>query len=92
VQFAYCEMSDADPLTSCRRTRVSGSVAANGFRALVNTGSLSLQGVGHEFRWMACDGGAGEVVPHLHSMDLPSRRCLRALPAGSSSIPGPAGS
>jgi hypothetical protein len=92
VQFAYCEMSDANPLTSCHRTSVSGSVAANGFSALINDASLSQQGVKHEFRWMACDGGAGEVVPHLDSVDPPSGRCLRAIPAGSGANPPPGGS
>lgn len=81
VQFSYCEMSDANPLTSCHHTTVAGSVAANGFSALVGDRSLSEQGVKHEFRWMACDGGAGEVVPHLDSIDPPAGRCQRVVPA-----------
>lgn len=92
VQFAYCEMSDANPLTSCHHTSVSGSVAANGFSALVNESSLSEQGADHEFRWMACDGGAGEVVPHLDSVSPPSGRCLRAVPAANGANSNPAGS
>jgi hypothetical protein len=92
VQFAYCEMSDANPLTSCHSTSVSGSVAANGFSALINATSLSEQGANHEFRWMACDGGAGEVVPHLDSVEPPSGRCLRAVPIDPGTNPGPAGS
>lgn len=92
VQFAYCEMSDANPLTSCHHTSVSGSVAANGFSALVNESSLSEQGADHEFRWMACDGGAGEVVPHLDSVSPPSGRCLRAVPAANGASSSPAGS
>jgi hypothetical protein len=79
VQFAYCEMSDANPLTACKRASVSGSVAANSFSALVGDRSLSEKSVNHEFRWMACDGGAGEVVPHLDRIDPPSGRCERAL-------------
>jgi hypothetical protein len=92
VQFAYCEMSNANPLTACHSTSVSGSVAANGFSALINATGLSEQGSNHEFRWMACDGGAGEVVPHLDSVDPPSGRCLRAVPAGAGTIPNSAGS
>jgi hypothetical protein len=92
VQFAYCEMSDANPLTACHSTSVSGSVAANGFSALVNATSLSTQGVNHEFRWMACDGGAGEVVPHLDSVEPPSGRCMRAVPAYGRTNPNPGGS
>jgi len=94
VQFVYCEMSDVNPLTSCHSTGVTGSVAANGFGALINDRSLSERGVKHDFRWMACDGGAGEVVPHLDSVDPPSGRCLRAVPAVNSaaSNQNPAGS
>lgn len=78
VQFAYCEMSEANPLTSCKRASVAGSVAANGFSALVSDRSLAEKNEEHEFRWMACDGGAGEVVPHLDKIDPPSGRCERA--------------
>jgi hypothetical protein len=81
VQFAYCETSDANSLTSCKRTSVSGSVAANGFSALVSDRSLTEKSVDHEFRWMACDGGAGEVVAHLDRFDPPSGRCERAVPS-----------
>ncbi|HEX4080327.1 MAG TPA: hypothetical protein VHX61_15815 [Rhizomicrobium sp.] len=94
VQFVYCEMGDANPLTSCRSTGVSGSVAANGFGALISDRSLSEQGVKHDFRWTACDGGAGEVVPHLDRVDPPSGRCLRTVPAANSGAANrnPAGS
>jgi hypothetical protein len=77
LQFAYCEMSDSNPLTSCHLTSVSGSVAASGFSALVGDRSLAERDVKHDFRWMACDGGAGEVVPHLDHFDPPVGRCLR---------------
>lgn len=79
VQFSYCEMSDANPLTSCNHTSVAGSVAANGFSALVSDHSIAEKDATHEFRWMACDGGAGEVVPHLDKIDPPSGRCERAV-------------
>jgi hypothetical protein len=94
VQFVYCEMSDVNPLTSCHSAGVTGSVAANGFGALISDRSLSEQGVKHEFRWMACDGGAGEVVPHLDSANPPSGRCLRAVPAANNAAANqnPAGS
>ena len=92
VQFAYCEMSDENPLISCHHTSVAGSVAANGFSALINERSLSEQAVDHEFRWMACDGGAGEVVPHLDNVNPPSGRCLRAVPIASGTNRNPAGS
>lgn len=79
IQFVYCELSDSNPLTSCHQTTVSGSVTANGFSALVSDGSLAEKGVKHQFRWMACDGGAGEVVPHLDSVDPPVGRCQRTV-------------
>ena len=77
VQCAYCEMSDANPLTSCKRTSVAGSVAAKSFSALVSDRSLAEKNAEHEFRWLACDGGAGEVVPHLDKVDPPTGRCER---------------
>jgi hypothetical protein len=79
IQFVYCEMSDSNPLTSCHQTTVSGSVTTKGFSALVTDGSLAEKDVKHEFRWMACDGGAGEVVPHLDSVDPPVGRCQRTV-------------
>jgi hypothetical protein len=88
VQFAYCEMSDINPLISCQRASVSGSVAANGFSRLIGDRSLSEQGIHHDFRWMACDGGAGEVVPHLDSVAPPAGRCLRTGPPVTESGPG----
>jgi hypothetical protein len=79
LQFAYCEMSDVNPLTSCHLTSVSGSVAASGFSALVGDRSLAERNVKHDFRWLACEGGAGEVVAHLDHFDPPAGRCLRAI-------------
>lgn len=79
VQFAYCEMGGDNPLVSCKHTTVAGSVAADSFSALVSDRSLTEKNVNHEFRWMACDGGAGEVVPHLDKVDPPSGRCERAV-------------
>ena len=31
----------------------------------------------HDFRWVACGGGAGEVVVHLDRIDPPEGRCVR---------------
>ena len=79
VQFSYCQKSDANPLTSCKRTSVAGSVAANGFSPLVSDRGLAEKNVDHKFRWMACGGGAGEVVAHLDKVDPPSGRCERVV-------------
>lgn len=88
VQFAYCEKSDLNPLTSCAHTTVSGSVAASGFSPLVSDKSLSEQSVDHGFRWMACAGGAGEVVARLDSVEPPGGRCMRAIPSAPASSAG----
>jgi hypothetical protein len=76
VQFAYCLMSGAQ-LVSCNDGAVAGSVTANGFGALVADESLKETDARHEFRWVACQGGAGEVIPHLDQVDPPSGRCVR---------------
>jgi len=77
VQFAYCLMSDPDGLAACRDGGVSGSVAANGFGALVADKSIKETGGDHDFRWIACSGGSGEVVPHLDRADPPTGHCVR---------------
>ena len=76
VQFAYCLMG-GNPLASCHDGAVAGSVAANGFGALVADESLKETDARHDFRWVACQGGAGEVIPHLDQTDPPSGRCVR---------------
>jgi hypothetical protein len=77
VQFAYCQMSGADQLASCRDGTLSGSVAANGFGSLVADEGLKGNDAVHDFRWVACQGGAGEVIPRLDQTNPPSGRCVR---------------
>lgn len=77
VQFAYCLKNADDPLASCSSEPVSGSVAPNGKSALVVDKSLSETNGDHEFRWVACSGGAGEVIVHLDKVDPPTGRCVR---------------
>ena len=76
VQFAYCLMTGS-ALASCKDGSVGGSVAGNGFGALVADESLKETDVAHDFRWVACQGGAGEVIPRLDQMEPPSGRCVR---------------
>lgn len=76
VQFAYCLMGGS-LLASCKEGAVVGSVAGNGFGALVSDESLKETDVAHDFRWVACQGGAGEVIPHLDETNPPSGRCVR---------------
>jgi hypothetical protein len=77
VQFAYCLMGDPGGLASCADGGIAGSVAPNGFGALVADQSIRETGNDHDFRWVACQGGAGEVVPHLDRSDPPAGRCVR---------------
>jgi len=77
VQFAYCLMNADDPLASCDKGSISGSVSPNGSSALIADKSLSETNADHDFRWVACSGGAGEVVVHLDKSDPPAGRCVR---------------
>jgi hypothetical protein len=82
VQFAYCMAGGDNSLSACGdsgavTTSVAGSVAAKGFGALMADTSLKEQDGAHNFRWVACAGGAGEVVAHLDHSNPPSGRCER---------------
>jgi hypothetical protein len=88
VQFAYC-MADGDSsLTACGPggpviTSVAGSVAANGFGALSADTSLKDKDGSYKYRWVACAGGAGEVVARLDQSNPPSGRCERSRSASN---------
>ncbi len=60
-----------------------GSVAANGFGALTADNSLKETDANHSFRWIACGGGAGEVVAHLDRFEPPAGRCERTRSASA---------
>ena len=75
--LAYCVMNAVDPLAACDKGGVTGSVAPNGASALVPDRSLSEKDADHDFRWVACGGGAGEVVVHLDKAEPPTGRCER---------------
>lgn len=82
VQFAYCMADGDNNLTACGgsglvTTSVAGSVAANGFGALTADSSLKDKDGSYKFRWVACAGGAGEVVVHLDRSNPPIGRCER---------------
>jgi hypothetical protein len=77
VQYAYCSLDGIVQLTSCKDGAVGGSVAPNGFGVLVADQSLKEVDVAHDFRWVACQGGAGEVIPRLDQTNPPSGRCVR---------------
>ena len=81
VQFAYCLMHTAEKRTDCDSGGVTGSVAANGFGALSADNSLSEKDADHDFRWIACAGGAGEVAARLAQIDPPAGHCDRTVTA-----------
>ena len=88
VQFAYCMAGGSDSLTACGpkdmvTTSAAGSVAAGGFGALMADTSLKEQDASHNFRWIACGGGAGEVVAHLDHFEPPAGRCERTRSASA---------
>jgi hypothetical protein len=77
VQFAYCTLDGIVQLTACKDGAGGGSVAPNGLGVLVADQSLKEVDVTHDFRWVACQGGAGEVIPRLDQTNPPSGRCVR---------------
>lgn len=79
VQFAYCMWHGSEPLAACDDGHaISGSVAAESVATLTSDTRFGGKDDNHDFRWVACDGGAGEVVAHLDHADPPSGRCERA--------------
>jgi len=83
VQFAYCMAGGSSSLTACGANNVvttsaAGSVSARGFGALVTDTSLADKDASHNFRWIACGGGSGEVVARLDHYEPPAGRCERA--------------
>jgi hypothetical protein len=77
VQYAYCTMDGRNQLTACKDGFVGGSVAPNGFGVLVADQNLRSINENHDFRWVACQGGAGEVIARLDKSDPPVGRCVR---------------
>ncbi|MEY4964767.1 MAG: hypothetical protein RL274_350 [Pseudomonadota bacterium] len=82
VQFAYC-MAGSEGLAACEKSAVVGSVAAHGFGALSADNSLKETDANHSFRWIACGGGAGEVVARLDRFEPPAGRCERTRTASA---------
>jgi hypothetical protein len=88
VQFAYCMAGSSNSLTACGAkdivtTSATGSVAAKGFGALETDTSLQDKDASHNFRWIACGGGSGEVVAHLDHFEPPAGRCERTRTASA---------
>jgi hypothetical protein len=50
---------------------------------LMADASIKEKDAAHNFRWVACAGGAGEVVAHLDHSEPPAGRCERARTAAN---------
>jgi hypothetical protein len=87
VQFAYCmagsQGQTSATMAACEKGAVAGSVAAHGFGALSADNSLKETDANHSFRWIACGGGAGEVVARLDRFEPPAGRCERTRTAAA---------
>ena len=84
VQFAYCMAGGDNNLTACGdsdavTTSVAGSVAANGFGALMADTSLKEKDAAHNFRWVACARRRGRSGGASGSFRT-ARRALRTRP------------
>ncbi len=81
MQFAYCLVHGTNEMTACGApgaVSVPGSVSGNGFGALFADDSLGERDVEHDFRWVGCKGGAGEVAAHLDAIQPASGHCVSA--------------
>lgn len=77
VQFAYCLQMESEQAASCDGGGKIGTVSANAFTPLLLGANIKASDAEHDFRWVACSGGAGEVTPHLDRADPPAGRCIR---------------
>jgi hypothetical protein len=71
-------MNGMDRLTDCGTGAISGSVAGNGYSTLLADSSLKDLDTVRAFRWVACVGGAGEVIARLDQSAPPMGRCVHA--------------
>ncbi len=78
VQFAYCLQTAADLPASCDAGSKIGAVSANAFMPVLDGVNIKASDAEHDFRWVACSGGAGEVTPRLDRADPPTGRCIRS--------------
>jgi hypothetical protein len=74
VQFSYCLMDGGEVFASCHKGAVAGSVPPNGFNRLL--AERATNAGQHDFRWIACNGEASQVVARLVKPDPPSGQCI----------------
>jgi hypothetical protein len=73
VQFAWCLQKGTDRATACGTGTGSGSLASNGFVALMPGNAVV--DADNQFRWVACNGGS-DVSAQLDRSDPPAGRCV----------------
>jgi len=78
VQFAYCLQKASDPAVTCDAGSKTGTLAANGFTAVLQDTGIKSAEAEHDFRWVACSGNTNDVVAHLDRADPPAGRCVKA--------------
>ena len=78
VQFAFCLQRASDAATACDAGTKTGAVSANAFAAVLLDTNIKTADADHDFRWVACSGNTGDVVPHLDRSDPPVGRCVRS--------------
>ncbi len=78
VQFAYCLQKASDPSVTCDAGSKTGTIAANGFTAVLQDAGIKSAEAEHDFRWVACSGNTNDVVAHLDRADPPAGRCVKA--------------
>ena len=78
VQFAYCLQRASDAAAACDAGTKTGAVSANAFAAVLLDTNIRTADADHDFRWVACSGNTGDVVPHLDRSDPPVGRCVRS--------------
>jgi hypothetical protein len=78
VQFAYCLQKGSDPSVTCDAGTKTGTIAANGFAAVLQDAGIKSAEADHDFRWVACSGNTNDVVAHLDHANPPAGRCIKA--------------
>jgi hypothetical protein len=77
VEFSFCLQKAADPGVACDAGTEAGNISPNTFAPVLLDTNIKSSDAEHDFRWVACSGGKGEVEAHLDRVDPPAGRCVR---------------
>jgi hypothetical protein len=88
VQFAYCVQDKSDPKTPCDVETRAGNVGGTAFLALLRDTNIRSEDAEHNFHWVGCSGGAGDVTAYLDRAEPAAGRCvLKASPTLTTNTP-----